>query len=516
MQLFRDVVPPPAIGKGTLAARLRRGVEKHGHYEDGWLDDALHLDAAAFQLKHGTRRTWILVDGRLADLASVYGATDGDRVDYATFRQRVVKRMDLTNKFVRDAAKLTFENWNTHYGRGGRRKGFIYAGNLFPEARGHYTAATSFLKRIGRYGDRAVIRPRLQRGWDIDDALSRPAIERDGAWCLVYAITQLSTGRQYVGISMRGERSRWREHLKCTFETGGTSPLYRAMRETGAADFRMEIIEEGTLSGEMLGERERQWIEKLDTMMPTGFNSAPGGNIGRVEGLSVSIDGVPYQSREAAARAISQITGLAKHVVLRRIVDGKPIPETARRQSRHPEAGTILFRKWLGLLKRAREGGTAPVVAGWEDYDIWKRQTGAEGKEDLDLYRPDSSAPWGPSNFAWGSGRDRVTSVHGRKVTAFGQSWPSKAEACKAFGIGVGTFNFRLAAGMPVEEALSQPLGKTSRRGETYFFERESFRSMTEAAKVLAERHAVSPEKARDRIRRGIETARWAEMDTDR
>ena len=516
MQLFRDVMPPPAVGKVTLAARLRRGVEKHSRYEDEWLDEALHLGAAAFQLKHGTRRTWILVDGKRADLASLDDATEGDRIDYSTFRQRVVKRPDLTMELVREAATLTFQDWNTHHGRGGRRKGLTYSGDLFPEARGDYTAVTSFLKRIGRYGDHAAIKPRLQRGWDIDDALCRPPIERDDAWCLVYTITQISTDRQYVGISARGERSRWREHLKCAFETEGTTPLYQAMRETGAADFRMEIIEEGNMSGEMLGERERHWIEKLDTMMPAGFNRAPGGGIGRVEGLQVTINGVTYQSRDAAARAISKITGLAKHVVLRRIVEGKPIFEKARRQSRHPEAGTILFRKWLGLLKRAHKGATAPMVAGWDDYDTWKRQTGAEGKEDLDLYRPDRSAPWGPSNFAWGSGLDRVTSIHGREITAFGESWPSKVEACKAFGIGVGTFNFRLDGGMTMEEALSQPLGKTSRRGETFLFEGERFRSITEAAKVLAKRHTVSSDKARDRIRRGIATARWVEMDAGR
>lgn len=512
MQLFREVVPPPTVGEITLAARLRRGLEKHGCYEDGWLDEALHLDADSFRRTHGTRRTWVVVDGERVDLASIYDAIERTQIEYATFRQRVAKRTDLTMDQVRDAATLDYAEWNTHYGRGGRRRDFTYAGDLYPQAHGEYTAVTSFLKAIGRYEDRAAIKHRLKRGWYIDDALSRPAIERECDWSAVYTITQLSSGRQYVGVTVRGQRSRWREHLKCAFETGGSSALYQAMRETGAADFRMEVIEEGAMSGEALAERERQWIEMLNTMMPAGFNSAPGGGIGRVEGLPIAIDGITYQSREAAARTISQITGLAKHVVLRRIVEGKPFPEKARQQSRHPEAGTVLFRKWLGLLKRAREGTTAEVVADWDDYDTWKRQTSAGGKEHLDLYRPDRSAIWGPSNFAWGSRKDRVTSVHGRELSAFGETWPSKVEACKAFGIGVGTFYFRLKAGMTVEEALTQPLGKTSRRGEAFVFEGESFRSMTAAANVLAERHAVSPEKARDRIRRGIETARWAEI----
>lgn len=513
MHLFRDVVPPPVVSVGTLSGRLRRGLEKFGSYENGWLDEALYLEATAFKLKHGTRRTLVYLDGEEADLADVFKVIQGGRVDYTSFRQRVVTRTDLTTEQVEDAARLDFEDWNTHYGRGGRRKGFTYTGDLFPEARGDYTAVTSFLKTIGRYGERKTIKARLQRGWDIDDALSKPRIDRKDSWSLVYSITQLSTGRQYVGVSVRGSRSRWNEHLKCAFQGGGMTPLYQAMREKGVSDFRMEAVEEGAMSGDMLGERERHWIAKLDTMLPNGFNSAPGGNIGRVEGLPVTIDGITYRSREAAARSISQVTRLARHVVLRRIAEGKPIPEKARRRSRHPEAGAILFRKWSGLLQRARKGSTASVVSDWNDYDTWKRQTCAEGKADFDFYRPDRSAAWGPTNFAWGSGRDRVASVHGKEITAFGQSWPNKAEACKSFGIKVGTLNFRLKAGRTIEAALSEPLGKTSRRGETFTFEGQTFRSVTEAAKLLSERHMVSQEKARDRLRRGIGTALWEEMD---
>ena len=261
MQLFRQVVPSPAIGKVTLAARLRSGLEKHGYYQDGWLDEALHLDAVAFRRKHGTRKTWVVLDGERVDLARIYDTIDSAQIGYATFRQRVVTRTDLTMKQVRDAAALDHADWNTHYGRGGRRKGFTYAGDLHPEAHGEYTAVTSFLKAIGRYEDREAIKHRLKRGWHIDDALSRPVIERDCDWSAVYTITQLSSGRQYVGVTVRGQRSRWQEHLKCAFETDGSAPLYQAMRATGPADFSIEVIEEGAMSGETLGERERHWIE---------------------------------------------------------------------------------------------------------------------------------------------------------------------------------------------------------------------------------------------------------------
>ncbi|MCE6958840.1 hypothetical protein LAZ40_07230 [Cereibacter sphaeroides] len=510
--LARTVVPAIAVGERTLAGRLHRGLERHGQYADTWIEDALYLDANAFRQKYGVRRTWVTIDGVKTDAAEIYALVPGERVAWNTVWQRLHRRSDLTMEIVREAMTLPFEDWNTHYGTGGRRKGFRYTGDLHPDARGEYTAVSSFLKKVGRYGDYQAIKARLSRGWDIDDALTRPPIERDGTWSLVYTITQISTGRQYVGLSVRGERSRWMEHLKWAFEENGSTPLYCAMRETGRADFRMDVVEEGVMSSEMLADRERAWIEALGTMAPCGFNSARGGGIGRVEGVPVTVDGVTYVSREAAARALAEETGLPQHVVLKRLLTGQPLPERARRHSRHPEAGTILFRKWLGLRKRAADGLTAELVDAWADYDTWKRDTQATGKEDLDLYRPERSAPWGPDNFAWGTATDRVTSIHGREIRAFGRTWPSKAAACKDHGIGVGTFNFRLENGMSVEEALTAPLAATSRKGQAFDFEGESFRSMGEAARVLAERHGVTREKARDRIRRGIGTGRWLAM----
>lgn len=511
LQFFHEVTPRPVVSEGTLSTRLRRGLKRHGGYEDSWLEDAVSFSPQEFKLKYGKRRTWLEIDGIKGDLAEVYDNLSEKSVQYPLFRQRVRNRNGVTMDVVRNAATLSQDDWITHYG-GGRRKGFVYDGGLHPEAHGTYSSVTSFLKRIDRYGDKDAIHARLKRGWDIDDVLSRPPIERDATYSVVYVITQISTGKQYVGISVRGERSRWREHLKCAFETNGQTHLYHAMRMTGEADFCMTVVEEGVKSGDELGQRECAWIEKLGTMYPDGLNARSGGAMGRVEGIQVTIDGVIYQSLDAAAREISEQSGLPVHVVRSRIAAGTPIPDKARKQSNHPEAGTILFRKWLGLRKRAKVGETAPIVPEWEDYDTWKHDTGAAGKDHMDLYRPNRDAQWGPTNFSWGSAEERVTSTHGKEIVAFGKVWPSRAAACKAYGIGKSTFEFRLKGGMTVEDALSQPLGKTSRQGVAFIFEGENFRSITEAARVLAERHGISSEKARDRIRREIPSERWSDM----
>lgn len=511
MGFFREVVPQPVVGKVTLLARLHRGLQKHGCYEDQWLEEAIFLTPEQYKLKYGQRRSWLNIDGQKRDLAEIYGGLTDRNIDYPLFRQRLRKRDSVTGEMVRNAATMTLEDWITHYG-GGRRKGFTYRGELHPNAHGTFTSVTSFLKKIDRYEDKNAIHARLKRGWDVDDALSRPPIERDGCYSLVYVITQISTGLQYVGNSVRGERTRWREHRKSAFVEDAQTYLCRAMRQTGESDFQMEVVEEGVMSSDKLGERERAWIEKLCTKFPNGLNAVDGGSTGRVEGIPTVVDDESFQSREAAAREVSKKSGLPIHVVRSRLAAGEPIPEQARKHSDHPEAGTILFRKWLGLKKRVRDGNTSPIVPEWDDYDTWKRDTDADDKEHLDFYRPIRDEPWGPTNFAWGTGDDRVTSVHGKELSAFGKVWPSRTAACKAFGIGKSTFEFRLKAGKTVEEALSQPLAATSRRGKSFIFEDENFRSITEAATVLGERYGISKEKARDRIRRAIPTQRWSSM----
>ncbi|MCW3784192.1 GIY-YIG nuclease family protein [Defluviimonas salinarum] len=516
--LYRSVSPPPAVPEVTLQGRIKRGLQKHGAYSDDWLAEAIHTTARDFRAKYSPRRTWVIINGARRDLREVYDALQDKPLPYAgAFHQRLAARRrlgrDITMEIVRDAARLPEKEWMTHYG-GGRRKpeGFLYDGDAYPGANGQYSSITSFLQRIDRYGDRRSIHTRLKNGWDIDDALTRPPIERDKDYGVVYLITQESTGMSYVGISFCGAKSRLKQHCRSAFEQGGSTPLYLAMRATGIDDFQMEIIEEGVMSEEELAAKERRWIASLDTIYPKGLNANGGGSTGRVEGKQVTVDGVVYQSIEAAARRIAKKRGLNVHVVRSAITEGRPIPENPRTHSDHPLAGTILFRKWLGMLKRSTNSSSALVVYEWRDFDVWYQDTNAAGKEKLNLIRPDRSEPWGPRNFAWGSDKELIEAVHGREFRAFGRIWPSKQAACEEYGIGKGTLWFRLKRGMTPEEALTEPISKTSRAGKSFEFEGVSYRSRHEAAKLLSVAHDITYHQAKDRLTRGIPTKRWSQI----
>ncbi|GGG11701.1 hypothetical protein GCM10010924_45960 [Rhizobium wenxiniae] len=57
------------------------------------------------------------------------------------------------------------------------------------------------------------------------------------------------------------------------------------------------------------------------------------------------------------------------------------MPVDARKHTRHPDAGSPLFRQHLGLLKRAGENGDT-VDPEWLDYDRFKTEVMATPGKD--------------------------------------------------------------------------------------------------------------------------------------
>jgi group I intron endonuclease len=93
----------------------------------------------------------------------------------------------------------------------------------------------------------------------------------------IYKITNKTNGKTYVGQSVDIEE-RWKQHQWKAFncnELAYNSAIHAAFRKYGLDAFTYEIVE--LCSPEELDEREKFWIQELDTISPNGYNILVGG-----------------------------------------------------------------------------------------------------------------------------------------------------------------------------------------------------------------------------------------------
>ena len=93
--------------------------------------------------------------------------------------------------------------------------------------------------------------------------------------CLIYVITDLINGMQYVGQTVNKLKRRIGHHKKYN-----ESYLGDAIRKYGWENFKVDILEE-CKAPEESDEREIFWIKQLNCKIPNGYNMTDGGNVPR-------------------------------------------------------------------------------------------------------------------------------------------------------------------------------------------------------------------------------------------
>lgn len=92
--------------------------------------------------------------------------------------------------------------------------------------------------------------------------------------CGIYKITDLTTGRSYIGQSV-DIKERFRQHIKSALSYKITNMFYNTMQKSGVHNFTFEILEE--VPRDKLNERETYWINFYKTK-EFGLNSTCGGS----------------------------------------------------------------------------------------------------------------------------------------------------------------------------------------------------------------------------------------------
>lgn len=497
-ELYREASPAAVVTIATFTSRAR-GLQGKLKLTTEQIQDALNLSPNEYRMKFGARKTWIVIDGHSLDLQEVHRLS-ASKIDYRLAWQRVralIRKSALDRGSLDDALSMQNPDWIAFYG-GGRHRTFVYEGEIYPEFMGfRFHSIVAFLKKIRRYPERATIWSRLKNSWKIDDALSVPTSNESKRAGLIYQLLRLKTSQIYVGLTLSSLEQRWEFHIRAA-KNGSKTKIAQAIREDGKDGFQCSILEAGISGPELLANREKFWVRKLDALGELGLNTAKPGGLGAARGKRIEVEGITYRSIAEASQIISDRSGLPIHVVRSRVIQKLPIPETIRKNSKHEDAGTNLFRRWLALVKRHPN----KVVARWaNNYDNFKMDVQPFDPAQR-LIRLSEKRHWGPKNFEWVNTKVAIERKHGMQLTAFGITYPSIQAAAQHFGLGVSTFKDRIRRqGFTIEAALKEPLSETSfRKQSAPVVDGKTFRSKRQATLYLAASRGWTEDQAKYRL----------------
>lgn len=142
----------------------------------------------------------------------------------------------------------------------------------------------------------------------------------------IYIVTNLITGKQYVGQTKRSIEFRLSEHIATAKLNKYNNRFYNAINKYGEDNFKIELLEDNIATLEEANERERFWINYYDTYN-NGYNSTIGG------------DGVPeYHHLEETKQKISK--SLKGHV----------FPESRNEKIRQAMLGRDMSIEWRNKI----------------------------------------------------------------------------------------------------------------------------------------------------------------------
>lgn len=508
--LYRSINHGSVVSVEVFCSRIRsRRIKSNGEISDFVISQALSLDKTEYRLRYGKRKTEVIVDEKTIILEDFYKNSGDSAVSYGSFRQRVLslnKRDILDCDSLNDALSMDNSNWISFYG-GGRKREFIYEGELYPKYFGkHFNSVASFLRTIGKYSEKTTIWSRLKKNWRLDDAISEPVLCIDERPGKIYLIDNICTHEKYVGLTVMSLENRWWHHLRSAFDSMSNTPLHKSIRKFGKDNFKITCIEEN-IPQDILPEKEKYWIETLGTITPNGYNVLEGGQTGGGRRKKIVYEGVEYISVAQATYLLSQKTGLPEHVVAKRLLANEKMPVKARVHSKHPDAGSSLWRRWKQLIRDTRLNiRNGEVSSEWLEYDNFKKDTLKTYNPALCLTRKDETLPWGKNNFEWSTKKERVARTFGDEYDINGTIYNSLTAVAEAYGINLTTLKYRIEKlNMNIEEAVNKKLGKTSKNNRGgIVFEGIRFGSANKAHIYAAQKYNISLSKAKDRITRGL------------
>lgn len=255
---------------------------------------------------------------------------------------------------------------------------------------------------------------------------------------VIYKITQLSTGKAYIGLTCQPAERRWEQHVSQA-NKGNRRPLYKAIRQFGRNDFSVQTLTEKTPL-KRLTRIEKQLIKDFGSLSPNGFNVCSGGQPGNASVDKISYKDKIFHSQLELGDYIEKQTGgkVKSHTAIVRYRLGEDLIAPQRIHCDQPYAGTPLYRIWKA---KARKGLLEPR---WRSFTTFYEDMGFPSnyespKPGLCLTRPNKTLPFGPDNYKWISKSENAANITARRVRFAGKLYSSYATLSEVTGIAAST-----------------------------------------------------------------------------
>ena len=235
----------------------------------------------------------------------------------------------------------------------------------------------------------------------------------------VYLVTNAKNDKQYVGITVMTIDKRWAKHIEDSKNGVSTNKfsLQTALRNFEVNDFCIKQIDKGT-SFIDLEKKEINWIEKLETLYPNGYNLNKGGSIGGSNKQPITVYGIKFESKKKAAQYISKIEKISFDAAKKRL----QVNRIDVRKPSKPGQGVYKkksYKAWSNIKHcsvnpKAKKGFIEGIkmCERWNDYYLFLEDMGEPKDDSFIFVRLDKTKDFTPENCQW------MSKAEGNKLAA--------------------------------------------------------------------------------------------------
>jgi predicted GIY-YIG superfamily endonuclease len=224
---------------------------------------------------------------------------------------------------------------------------------------------------------------------------------------IIYLITNKITEQEYIGLTVQKLERRWQHHIEQAKASHIKSEesLHAAIRKYGIEAFNIAVIDSGTTKKD-LEAKEREWIKKLNTLVPHGYNISKGGVSGGSHKKPTMIDNICFESVQKAAEYIAESRNISIAAAEKRIYTGRVDVKKPAKPGQSL-VKTKAYKAWSRITHGALNPNSKDYIPdltideSWRDFNNFFQDMGNPPEKEMAFTRLDKSKGFYPNNCAW-------------------------------------------------------------------------------------------------------------------